>query len=128
MRDAIHGKPLGEYVGVDISEGKCVDIVLPSEYDWPESLNESFDLAVSSQTVEHVRHPWKWIVSVAKLVKPGGMVYVCCPSERGFHEYPIDCWRIWPDGMRALMEDAGLKVIEAYNSGVDTTGIARKAG
>jgi hypothetical protein len=28
-----------------------------------------------------------------------------------FHEYPIDCWRAYPDGMTALYEEGGTVTI-----------------
>lgn len=27
-----------------------------------------------------------------------------------YHEAPVDCWRIFPEGMRALYKDAGMEV------------------
>lgn len=113
------------YTGLDISAGPNVDIVFPSPYDWPTELHGQFDAVVSTQVVEHVPHPWRWIKSVAGLAKPGGLVYVCTPNTIEYHAYPVDCWRIWPDGMRPLLEEAGLTVLECYAEGRDTTGIGR---
>ena len=76
--------------------------------------------------MEHVRHPWRWLPEVARICRTGGLVYVCTPNTIEFHEYPIDCWRAWPDGLRALFEDAGLEIVDVYASGIDTTGIGRK--
>lgn len=114
-----------EYTGLDIAAGPKVDIVLPAPYDWPAELQGRFDVVVSTQVVEHVPHPWRWIKSVAGLAKPGGLVYVCTPNTIEYHAYPVDCWRIWPDGMRPLLEEAGLTVLECYAEGRDTTGIGR---
>lgn len=115
-----------KYTGFDISAGPNVDIVVPSLYGWAWTSGHvgQFDVVVTTQVMEHVAMPWVWIKDVAALCRPGGLVYVCTPNTIGYHAYPIDCWRAWPDGLRALMEYAGLHVIECYAQGVDTTGIA----
>src|SRR5690606_29497337 len=33
------------------------------------------------------------------------------PISWHYHEAPVDCWRIYPEGMRALCDDAGLEVL-----------------
>jgi SAM-dependent methyltransferase len=114
------------YTGYDLSEGKNVDHVLSSPYNWPEIDDGFFDVVISTQVVEHVQHPWRWIKEVARIVKPGGLIYICTPNTIHFHEYPIDCFRVWPDGMRGLFQEAGIAEIECYAKGMDTTGIGRK--
>lgn len=114
------------YKGYDVSPGKNVDIVLSEFYHWPEIESNSCDVVVSSQVVEHVKHPWRWIKEIERIVKPDGLVYICTPNTIEYHPYPIDCWRLWPDGMRGLLDETDLVPIEVYSIGMDTTGIARK--
>ena len=114
------------YCGMDASHGPNVDRVLSSAYSWPEIPDGQFDVVVSTQTLEHIQRPWKWLPEVARICKSNGLVYVCTPNTWAYHEYPIDCWRAWPDGLRAMFEDAGLDVLEAYHNGPDTTAIGRK--
>jgi hypothetical protein len=56
---------------------------------------------------------------------------VCCiiaPSSGPEHRYPVDCWRIYPDGFVALAALAELEVLQAvtqwedagYTDGSDT--------
>jgi SAM-dependent methyltransferase len=112
------------YTGFDIVPGKNVDVVIDGPDPWTYA--EQFDVVASSQVVEHVRKPWLWIKTVANLCKPGGLVYISTPNTIVFHEYPIDCWRLWPDGMKALFDEAVLETIECYVSGIDTSGVAMK--
>jgi SAM-dependent methyltransferase len=69
-----------------------------------------YDVVVSSNVIEHVGKIWRWLPEVARIVRPGGRVITISPISWEFHEDPVDCWRIYPDGMRALCEDAGLNV------------------
>lgn len=117
--------PSWRYVGVDVVPGPNVDHVLSE--DWLNLDHESFDVIVSISTLEHVAKPWQWVVKLAQRLKRGGLLYLNAPNTWTYHEHPIDCWRIWPMGMRALFDEAGLVVLETYATGHDTTGIARKS-
>jgi hypothetical protein len=50
---------------------------------------------------------------VARVCKPGGLVVTINPVSWKYHLAPVDCWRIYPDGMKALYEDAGLEMRES---------------
>ncbi|HVC41414.1 MAG TPA: methyltransferase domain-containing protein [Candidatus Saccharimonadales bacterium] len=82
---------------------------MTSEYEI-EAPDATFDIVVSGQVIEHVRKPWLWLRELARVCRPGGLVLTVNPVSWPYHEAPIDCWRIYPEGMRALCEDAGLVV------------------
>lgn len=114
-----------EYVGFDVVLGPNVDHIFPPQTN---EHDESFDVVISGQCLEHVRKPWEWIKQVAKLVKSGGLVWVIAPNTFHYHaqdHYP-DCWRIWPDGLRALFDEAELETVYSRMVGIDTFGLARK--
>lgn len=100
-----------EYTGIDIEEGKNVDIVV-EPYSYPFE-DESFPYIISGSTLEHVVHPWRWIREVGRLLQKGGKLCVIVPYNHPYHEHPVDCWRIFPDGMKALFEEAGLTTVLA---------------
>jgi SAM-dependent methyltransferase len=78
-----------------------------NEYIFPIADN-AFDVVVSGQVIEHVRKIWRWVPELARVCKPGGLVITINPVSWEYHEAPVDCWRIYPEGMRALHADAGL--------------------
>jgi len=127
---ALFVRPGWKYVGFDLDAGPNVDVVLESSEDWnlqPEHIG-AYDVVISGQVLEHVQRPWRWIHQFAKLCRSSGIVWLCAPNTWQFHEHPIDCWRIWPDGMKALLEDAEIDVIQCMYLGTDTVGIGRKTG
>ena len=79
----------------------------------------SYDIVLSGQVIEHVRMPWLWMRELARICKPGGMVVTIGPVSWPYHEVPIDCWRIYADGMRALAEYAGLTAEVAETVSLD---------
>ena len=83
---------------------------LSGEYHFPID-SDAYDLVLSGQVIEHVRKIWVWMREVARVCKPGGLVVTINPVSWPYHEAPVDCWRIYPEGMRALYDDAGLDVI-----------------
>lgn len=121
-------KPGWEYVGIDTGPGPNVDVVVDRDYHWENIPDDSFDVVISGQTLEHVRRPWLFVKALARIAKPGGRVCVIAPHTVNYHPYPEDCWRIWPDGMIAVLEDAGLVGIATRKNGMDTVGTAVKPG
>ena len=118
--------PNWRYHGFDLEPGPNVDHVLPSLYEWHGFMSNFYDCVLATQVIEHVAQPWTWFAEVVRFTKPGGLIYICSPNTWPFHEHPIDCWRVWPDGLRGLFEWAGAECVEAYKNGPDTTGIAMK--
>lgn len=42
------------------------------------------------------------MLEISRVLKPGGLACIIVPSGGPEHRYPLDCWRFYPDGMRAL--------------------------
>jgi len=98
---------------------------------FPGIERNAFDIVVSGQVLEHVEYPWLWFAEIARIVRRGGYVITTVPISWKYHEAPIDCWRIYPDGMKALHHWAGLKTILAVvdcldGDNWDTIAVARK--
>lgn len=119
--------PNWECIGIDTAEGPNVDVIATDPYHYPFEDN-SFDLVLSGSTMEHVEDIYAWVKELARLTKD--MVWILVPNKCKEHKYPIDCWRVFPDGMRwILREVGGLEVISAEMSRhepEETIGIARK--
>lgn len=100
--------------GLDIEAGHNVDIVVNNPYHWGNIESESFDVAISGQALEHVEFPWKTFAEIFRVLKYGGLFCLIVPSSGEEHRYPVDCWRYYPDSMRALARDSGFTVLEVF--------------
>lgn len=100
------------YVGVDVREGENVDIVMTKPYTIPLPSN-SADVIVSGSVFEHVPFFWASILEMARVLKPGGFIFLSLPS-RGHKHTVVDCWRFYPDGLRAAAAAARLELLEAH--------------
>lgn len=101
------------YIGADLGPGKNVDLILHQAYDWRELKSESVDALVSGQTFEHTEFLWETILEIERVLKPGGLCCIIAPATGEEHRFPLDCWRIFADGFRALARYAGLEVLQA---------------
>jgi SAM-dependent methyltransferase len=101
----------GRYIGVDLAAGPNVDVVLNSPYRLPFD-SFSLDVVISGQAFEHVEYFWLTWLEIARVVKPGGLVFLIAPSRGPEHRFPQDCWRFYPDAYRALANYAAMELLE----------------
>lgn len=101
------------YIGVDLEPWKNVDLVLRDAYHWREIKSASVDAVVSGQTFEHTEFFWESILEITRVLKPGGLCCLIAPASGNEHRYPVDCWRIYTDGFRAIARYAGLTVLHS---------------
>lgn len=106
--------PGWHYRGLDVVGGANVDIVVEDPYSWKELADSSVDVLVSGQTLEHIEYPWLTLTEIARVLRPGGVACLIAPASGPEHRFPVDCWRIYPDGMNALARYAGLKAVEVF--------------
>ena len=109
----LFAEPAWRYLGVDMAPGNNVDVVLRNPYLWNEFAPGSFDVIISGQTFEHTEFFWLTMQQIARALKPGGICCILAPSSGPEHRFPVDCWRIYPDGFRAVARYAGLETLQA---------------
>ena len=67
------------YLGIDLMPGPNVDRVGPvHELDLPDS---TFDVAVSTECLEHDMHYGKTLETMVRVLKPGGLLLFTCATE-----------------------------------------------
>ena len=104
-------KPGWHYTGVDLAPGPNVDVALTSPYRLPFA-SYSVDLIVSGQAFEHIEFFWLTWLEMARILKPGGRIFLLAPSRGYEHRHPQDCWRFYPDSYRALASYGGLNLLD----------------
>lgn len=107
-----------EYVGLDIEAGPNVDVVMNEPYNWDNIPDESFDFVISANAFEHIEYPWLTIKLIHSKLKQGGIACIHAPLTIGEHRYPVDCYRYYSDGFKALAKWGGFQVINATVGGV----------
>lgn len=73
---------------------------------------------ISGNAFEHIEYPWLTICEIYRILKYGGFVCIIAPNSLYEHRYPVDCYRYYSDGFRALAKWGGFEIINVTVSGV----------
>lgn len=98
-----------DYYVADIVNGYNVTHHMPGPYIIP-LLEESVDLVVSGQTLEHVKNPFRSVREMKRCMKIGSYIILIAPSRGKYHD-SIDCWRFMDDSFKAIAEEVKLEVV-----------------
>jgi SAM-dependent methyltransferase len=97
------------YCGIDSAPGPMVDVVVAAE-ELPFD-DESFDLVICTQVLEHVQDPRETIAEIYRVLAPGGAVLASTHGVFLFHPDPPssdqDYWRWTHAGLAKEFERAG---------------------
>lgn len=109
------------YFGFDAEPGRNVDVI-GDIYEL--ELEGGVDLVISGQMLEHLTFPLLAVQRMKEVLYTDGWMVLIAPWQYGIHRYPIDCWRVLPDGMEFLFE--GFEKVETGVQGNDCWGIGQK--
>lgn len=104
-----------DYVCLDLQAGGEVDVVgdvAAMPFD-----GGSFDTVFCNQVLEHVQNPLEVVKESARVLKVGGYFICSAPFLEPSHADPSDFFRYTPDGLSALCDSTGLKVVESGKYG-----------
>lgn len=90
-----------KYTGLDLVPGPGVDLVVDDPYKLPLQ-DQIADLVLSSSCYEHSEMFWLAFLEAVRITKSGGYIYINVPSNGPVHQFPVDCWRFYPDAGSAL--------------------------
>jgi len=94
--------PGNEYLGVDLAEGKNVDRVVDLVAGTGGLPEAHFALIICCSVLEHVPRPWLLAANMARLLRPGGALYIAVPWVWRYHPYPDDYFRFSWRGVAEL--------------------------
>jgi SAM-dependent methyltransferase len=78
----------------------------------------TFDVVFSLSVIEHVPKIWQWLREQRRVLEQGGLIICVNPTSWPYHESPVDCWRIYPEGYKALFESIGLEHVFTFEGNV----------
>lgn len=94
-----------EYVGLDMSEGKGVDVVADLARTIEPLREDYFGLAICCSVLEHVDKPWVFAANLTRVIRPGGLLYMSVPWVWRYHAYPDDYFRFSHRGVMKLFDE-----------------------
>jgi SAM-dependent methyltransferase len=108
-------KTATEHVGVDITSGPAVDLVVEPWERWPFP-DDSFDGVLCTQVLEHVKDHEHVVAEMIRVLKPGGRLVVSAPFAYCEHGAPDDYQRFSAYGLANLFRGS-CDVIEIRRQG-----------
>jgi SAM-dependent methyltransferase len=97
-----------DYVGVDRSPRPNVRALV--DISALPFADATFDGVLCTEMLSQSPRPWQLLGELARVLRPGGRLYLTAPFDWHFFDEPYDYFRFTTHGVRALLEDAGFAV------------------
>lgn len=95
----------------DAMDGIDVDVVADA-HDLAPFKDNSFDAYIACSVYEHLQRPWIAAQAAARVLRPGGWLYVDTHQTFPLHGYPRDYFRFSKEALATIFRDAGFTVID----------------
>jgi hypothetical protein len=102
------------YSGFDITPGPNVDVVGDAHALSRHYPADSFDAVMAFSVLEHLLMPWKFILELNRVLKPGAIGLFTTHQTWPLHDQPWDFWRFSDAAWTALLNPAtGFEILAA---------------
>ncbi len=101
---------VAEYIGCDLVGNEMADRIMEAPNLLPLE-SECADLVLSSQVLEHVSCPQKYLAEACRVLSPGGTLVLSTHGVWRYHPDPCDFWRWTCTGLQREIENAGFGIV-----------------
>ena len=98
-----------DYVGADLPGNPAADLVINPDGTVPLG-DQSFDLVLSTQVLEHVSDPDLYLRECLRLLRPGGRLLLTTHGIFAYHPDPVDLWRWTCEGLQEAVRRTGFEI------------------
>ncbi len=98
--------PGTRYVVADIVPHPSVEYVKPNPFSLGVFEDETFDLVLSGQMLEHCQNPFRAVAEMKRVLKIGCCIAIIVPSAGRRHDAQ-DGWRFMDDAFRFIAAEVG---------------------
>lgn len=127
----LENKDIISYIGLDIETALDYDNVKP-DYYWDGITmpfeNETFDVVISTEVLEHIFNPDVYLIEVKRVLKPGGVLFFTVPFLMSLHEIPHDYYRYTPYSLEMIFKRIGFSDIKIRSMGGYNAAMAQMMG
>lgn len=112
-----------QYFGVDLDDNPLAQVHVTKDLRTTLA-DETADVVLSTQVLEHVGDPRAYLLECRRVLKPGALLILSTHGQWMYHPDPVDYWRWTKAGLEKLLCDAGFEVLEMHGiMGLAATGI-----
>jgi SAM-dependent methyltransferase len=98
-----------DFVAADLPGNPDASLELNPDSTVPVD-DEEFDVVLSTQVLEHVDDPQRYLSECFRVLRPGGRMLLSTHGVFVYHPDPEDYWRWTCAGLKRVVEDAGFEV------------------
>jgi SAM-dependent methyltransferase len=100
---------VNKYIGVDLPENHLAEVHINAKGKI-EMEDQSIDLVLSTQVLEHVEDPLFYLSESFRVLKPGGKLILSTHGYWMYHPDPTDYWRWTSTGLKKIVEERGFEL------------------
>lgn len=119
------------YIGIDQQAAETdfgysmPETILYAGDRWPVE-DGIADTVLSTETLEHVRDPRRFLAEAFRCLKGGGRLILTVPFSARWHFIPHDYFRYTPSGLNMLLAESGFTNVEIHARGNPLTVASQK--
>jgi SAM-dependent methyltransferase len=98
------------YLAADLPGNPDANVEIAADGTLPLA-DASADAVLSTQVLEHVADPALYLAECARVLKPGARLLLSTHGTMYWHPHPVDLWRWTGEGLRRVVEEAGLEIV-----------------
>lgn len=107
-RDIIAQLGPSKYIGIDLTPGNGVDMVMDATLPNLNNILGRYDIVICTETIEHTYEWEKCVSNLKRLANPGGVILVSTRSLGYGCHMGCDYWRYSLDDMKYIFSDCTL--------------------
>jgi SAM-dependent methyltransferase len=115
--------PRATYHRADYIEMDGLDYRIAEDASLADVRDDTYDLVLSTQVLEHVRRPEDYLQEARRILKPGGKLILTTHGVFYDHACPYDFRRWTADGLSLILDDAGFLKCEISKLTTNTRAI-----
>lgn len=108
IRPMVEARHPRQYLGVDVVSGPGVDAVVDVENLTSTFGEESFDVVISTEMMEHTADWQAAIINMVEVLRPGGVLLITTRSPGFAYHHPPDRWRYTQQAFSEIIHGVGL--------------------